>query len=95
MSVSTSSPLNEVTTVAVAPTETVVLSVSRELLRGAKRITVGVQNDDGSQTFAGTVYRRLNGMSVWAASRRCAASWRRASRTRSTSSLSLHGFSTK
>lgn len=68
MSVSTSSPLNEVTTVAVAPTETVVLSVSRELLRGAKRITVGVQNDDGSQTFAGTVYRRLNGMTVWAAS---------------------------
>jgi hypothetical protein len=29
---------------------------------------VGVQNDDGSQTFAGTVYRRLAGMTVWAAS---------------------------
>jgi hypothetical protein len=68
MTVSTSSPLNAVTTVAVAPTETVVLSVARESLRGAKRITVGVQNDDGSQTFAGTVYRRLAGMTVWAAS---------------------------
>ena len=68
MSVSTSSPLNSVATVAVAPTETVVLSVSREKLRGAKRITVGLQNDDGSQTFAGTIYRRLNGMTVWAAS---------------------------
>jgi len=68
MTVSTSSPLNSVTTVAVAPTETTVLSVARESLRGAKRLTVGVQNDDGSQTFAGTVYRRLNGMTTWAAS---------------------------
>lgn len=44
------------------------LSVSRELLRGAKRITVGVQNNDATQVFAGTVYRRLNGMTTWAAS---------------------------
>lgn len=68
MTVSISSPLNSATIVAVAPTETTVLSVSRESLRGAKRLTVGVQNDDGSQTFAGTVYRRLSGMSVWATS---------------------------
>jgi len=68
MSVSNSSPLSNVATVAVAPTETTVLSVSRESLRGAKRITVGVQNDDGTQVFAGTVYRRLAGMTVWAAS---------------------------
>ncbi len=68
MTVSTSSPLNAATTVAVAPTETTVLSVSRESLRGAKRLTVGVENKDGSQTFVGVVYRRMNGMTAWAAS---------------------------
>ena len=68
MTVSTSSPLNSAVSVSVAPVETTVLSVSREALRGAKRITVGVQNDDASQTFVGTVYRRLNGMTKWAAS---------------------------
>ena len=66
MSVSTSSPLNSVTTVAVAPTETVILSVGRDNLRGAKRITVGVENEDASQTFLGVVYRRMSGMTVWA-----------------------------
>lgn len=68
MTVSTSSPLNTATTVAVAPTETTILSVSRESLRGAKRLTVGVENKDGSQTFAGVVYRRMNGMTAWATS---------------------------
>jgi len=68
VTVSVSSPLNAVTTVSVAPVETTVLSVSRETLRGAKRITVGVQNDDPSQTFVGALYRRLSGMSVWAQS---------------------------
>lgn len=68
MTVSTSSPLNSLTTVSVAPTETTVLSVTREVLRGAKRLTVGVENADGSQTFSGIVYRRMSGMTAWAAS---------------------------
>lgn len=68
MTVSISSPLNSATIVAVAPTETTILSVSRESLRGAKRLTVGVENKDGSQTFAGTIYRRMSGMTAWAAS---------------------------
>lgn len=66
MTVSTSSPLSAITTVAVAPTETTILSVSRDSLRGAKRLTVGVENSDASQTFVGTAYRRMNGMTVWA-----------------------------
>ena len=68
MSVSTSSPLSVATTVAVAPTETTVLSVARESMRGAKRLTVGIENKDGSQVFAGMVYRRMSGMTAWAAS---------------------------
>lgn len=68
MTVSISNSLNAATSVSVAPTETTVLSVSRDLLRGAKRVTVGLQNNDASQTFSGTVYRRLNGMTTWAAS---------------------------
>ena len=55
-------------TVAVAPTETTILSVSRDTLRGAKRLTVGVENLDATQTFAGVVYRRMSGMTTWAAS---------------------------
>lgn len=66
MTVSTSSPLNAITTVAVAPTETTILSVVRDSLRGAKRLTVGVENSDAAQTFLGVVYRRMNGMTVWA-----------------------------
>lgn len=68
MSVSISSPLISATTVTVGATETTVLSVDRDTLRGAKRLTVGVENLDGTQTFAGVVYRRMNGMSTWAAS---------------------------
>lgn len=55
-------------TVSVAPTETTVLSVGRELLRAAKRLTVQLYNADGSQTFAGTIYRRMSGINNWAAS---------------------------
>lgn len=68
MSVSISGPLSAAVTVAVAPTETTVLSVSRDTLRGAKRLTVGVENLDGTQSFTGAVYRRMSGMTAWAAS---------------------------
>lgn len=68
MSVSVSAPLLAPTTVAVAPTETVVCSFTRDSLKGAKRLTVQVSNADATQTFAGTVYRRLRGMTLWTAS---------------------------
>lgn len=68
MSVTTSSPLAAPITISVAPTETTILSVTRENLRGAKRICVQVANLDGSQTFVGTVYRKKSGMSLWATS---------------------------
>lgn len=68
MTVSISGPLAAATTVAVAPTETTILSVSRDTLRGAKRLTVGVENLDATQSFTGAVYRRMSGMTAWAQS---------------------------
>ena len=68
MSVSVSGRLTLPTTVAVAPTETVVVSYLREVLKGAQRITVQVVNSDATQTFSGNVYRRLQGAGTWALS---------------------------
>jgi hypothetical protein len=62
MSVSVLAVVSAPTVISVAPTETVLLRVSREHCRASKRVTVQITNNDGSQTFSGTVYRRLNGM---------------------------------
>ena len=68
MSTSLSGRLTLPTTVAIAATETVVVSYQREVLKGASRVTVQVVNLDAAQTFAGAVYRRQVGMTTWALS---------------------------
>lgn len=68
MSVGQTFTLVAATTVAVAPTETTLCSLTRTMLRGAERVSVQVYNTDAAQTFVGTVYRRKADMGAWAAS---------------------------
>lgn len=68
MSVNPASPLQTPVTVAVAPTETTVLTVTRDSLRAARRITVQIYNADAAQTFAGVVYRKVRNMTAYAVS---------------------------
>jgi hypothetical protein len=68
VSVSLSTIVFPLVTVAVAPTETVVMSLARVNLRGSRRITTYLSNEDAAQTFSGIVYRRLAGTVIWAAS---------------------------
>ena len=68
MSVSQSTTLLAPVVVAVAPTETTLASFVRDDLKRTERITVQIENSDASQLFAGTIYRRQTGMTLWAPS---------------------------
>lgn len=52
--------------VAVAPTETVVLSYALGELKATGRVGVQLVNMDATQTFTGGIRRRKYGMSAWA-----------------------------
>lgn len=67
MSVNPSATLRAAHIEPVAPTETTLDSFTREELRSAKRITYQIYNPT-AQTFSGTVYLKLVGMSVFAPS---------------------------
>ncbi len=68
MSISQTAPLRAVATVAVAPTETTIASLTRDELKGAKRVTVYIYNADATQTFAGLVYRKMTNGTAYAPS---------------------------
>lgn len=68
MSVSNSATLTALNTVSVAPTQTTLMTWTKEQLRGAKRVTTYVYNADASQTFVGTVQRKMTAASSWASS---------------------------
>lgn len=68
MSVSNSATLTALNTVAVAPTQTTLMTWTKEQLRGAKRVTAYVYNADAAQTFVGTVQRRMTNATSWAPS---------------------------
>lgn len=68
MSVSNSAILTAINTVAVAPTQTTLVSWTKDQLRGAKRITAYVYNQDAAQVLDGYVQRRATGSTVWATS---------------------------
>ncbi len=68
MSVSNSAIITAISTVAVAPTQTTLMTWTKEQLRGAKRITAYVYNADAAQVFTGTVQRRMAGSTTWASS---------------------------
>lgn len=55
-----------ITTVAIAPTETVVVALGVTYWGTATRVSIQVVNLNGSQLFVGVVYRRKYGMSAWA-----------------------------
>jgi hypothetical protein len=67
VSVNPATTLRAAHTVAVAPTETLLDSFTREELRTAKRITYQVYNPT-AQTFAGIIYLKVAGVSVFAPS---------------------------
>ena len=66
VSVSNSAVLTALNTVAVAPTQTTLMTWTKEQLRGAKRVTVYLYNADASQTFTGTIQRRMTSGTGWA-----------------------------
>lgn len=68
MTVSNSATLTPLATVAVAPTATVLMTWTKDQLRGAKRVTAYVYNADAVQTFAGLVQRRMTNGTAWATS---------------------------
>ena len=68
MSVSNSATLTALATMAVAPTTTVLMSWTKDQLRGAKRVTAYVYNQDATQTLTGTVQRRMYNGTAWASS---------------------------
>lgn len=67
MSTNPSATLRAPHTVSVGPTETTLDSFTREELRSAKRITYQIYNPS-AETFAGLVYLRKSGMTVFAPS---------------------------
>lgn len=68
MSVSNSATLSALATVSVAPTQTTLMTWTKDQLKGAKRVTAYVYNADASQTFVGYVQRRMSGSTTWATS---------------------------
>ena len=68
MSVSNSATLTALSTVAVAPTQTTLMTWTKDQLRGAKRVTAYVYNPDATQILSGTVQRRMSGSTAWASS---------------------------
>lgn len=66
MSNSRSTILSAYAQVAVAPTQTVLMSWSRDQIIGARRVTAYVYNSNASQTLVGVVQRRIVNSSVWA-----------------------------
>lgn len=68
MTVSNSATLSALATVTVAPTQTTLMTWTKEQLRGAKRVTAYVYNTDAAQTFVGTVQRRMTNGTAWASS---------------------------
>lgn len=68
MTVSNSATLTALNTVAVAPTTTVLMTWTKDQLKGAKRVTAYVYNADAAQTFVGVVQRRMTNATAWATS---------------------------
>lgn len=68
MSVSNSATLTALATLAIAPTQTTLMTWTKDALRGAKRVTAYVYNQDASQTFTGYVQRRMTNATSWATS---------------------------
>ena len=66
MTVSNSATLTALNTVAVAPTTTVLMTWTKDQLKGAKRVTAYVYNADAAQTFVGIVQRRMTNATAWA-----------------------------
>lgn len=68
MTVSNSATLTALNTVEVAPTTTVLMTWTKDQLKGAKRVTAYVYNSDAAQTFVGSVQRRMANATAWATS---------------------------
>ena len=68
VSVSNSATLTALNTVSVAPTQTTLMTWTKEQLKGAKRVTAYVYNADASQPFTGIVQRRMTNATSWASS---------------------------